>query len=182
MVRKVYLEGNDSLIPNKLLVKLKYCFYDTIYGVDCLNIKHSFSFNFDSDILEVDLLSFPHHDLICIYYVNDCHISTFFCVNCGRQNHWLKCSSWRCGDFFLNSPICLLPLATIIPLTVFSLLFVRNRWYSITLLYYSFLCILVYNGSNMLHRCSCFGSLETVLTPFVTNIFMPDFMDIWIME
>ena len=87
MVRRVYLEGNDSLISNKLLVKLKYCLDDTIYGVDCLNIKHSFSFNFDSDILEVDLWSFPHHDLICIYYVNDCHISTFFCVNCGGQNH-----------------------------------------------------------------------------------------------
>ena len=86
------------------------------------------------------------------------------------------------GWIFLNSfetaRIHLIP-SIFIPDLIYS--YFINRWYCSTSPYSSLIILCSSSGSNDLRRCRFFNSFETVSTPLVPNISMPDFIDIWFM-
>ena len=77
-------------------------------------------------------------------YVNNCHISTFLCVNCGGQKHLLEIYGRRCGIFLINGSALLVVTSSHPSFNWFSLF-----WDSITSSYSYFLRVHGSNGSNV---------------------------------
>ena len=84
------------------------------------------------------------------------------------------------ASVLLMCPLCLLPPATILPLIDWSCFCLRNIWNSNTLSYSVFDKVFELMGRKVSRIWSCDNSLETACLPLFPHLFIPAFMDNWV--